>query len=88
MRVSSTRSAGANEANRGGGLGGDAAARALGAAARLGKGGELRRWLQDDGMHEIDIKRRRWVPHLLARLRDGFSMAERQRRRGTAAAAL
>jgi hypothetical protein len=74
-------SAQSGEANRGGGLGEGAAARALGAAARLGKGVELRRWLQDDGMHGIDNKRRRRVPHLLARLWMCFMAARGQRRR-------
>jgi hypothetical protein len=52
------RSVGASEANRGGGLGGDATARALGAAAWLGKGGEVRRATAGGAKHD-DVHKRR-----------------------------
>jgi hypothetical protein len=43
------------------------------------RGGELRRRLQDGGVHGTDNKRRRRAPHLLAQLRK-FSLTARQRR--------
>jgi hypothetical protein len=48
----------ASEANKGGDLGGDAAARALGTAARLGKGGEVQRATACGAKHE-DVHKRR-----------------------------
>jgi hypothetical protein len=47
-----------SEANRGGGLDGDAAVQALGAAAWLGKGGEVRRATAGGAKRE-DVHKRR-----------------------------
>jgi hypothetical protein len=55
----------------------------LGAMARLGEGGEVRRGSEGDGVHEDEGKRCRRVPHLLALLRASSLTTRRRRRRET-----
>jgi hypothetical protein len=49
---------------------------------------ELRRWLLSATVHELDNKRHRHDPDVLAQLRSSYSTAGRRRRRRTTAAAL
>jgi hypothetical protein len=70
------------EANEDGGCGGEAAAWACDAAARLSQGGEVRRRFPSITACEDGDKRRRWIPHLQAQNLDGFATTRQWRRRG------